>query len=65
MVVELFMVVLFHSGGQAKFCGFTEFHGGGGYRSSSFVRVCEKIKFGYKLGYNLRLQLHSILFYWM
>ena len=42
MVVELFMVVRFHSGGLAKFCGFTVFHGGGGgYWSPSIVRVCE------------------------
>ena len=41
MVVELFMLVRFHSGSLAKFCGFTEFHGGGGYWSPSIVRVCE------------------------
>ena len=31
----------------------------------SDIKTFLRIKFSYKLGYNLRLQLHSISFYWM
>ena len=31
----------------------------------SVIKTFPRIKFSYKLGCTLRLQLHSILFYWM
>ena len=31
----------------------------------SDIKTFLRIKFDYKLGYNLRLQLHSISFYWI